>query len=72
MYFSRPNKDVILRALSDESSLIAQAVSRSPDPSIFETGQTAAEWLMRRVKNRRIKNMTVSLADWSLGGYCLI
>ena len=62
VYFSRPNMDVLLRALTEESSTIAEAVNHAPNPSAFDTGETAAEWLMRRVRNRRAKNMTVRIA----------
>lgn len=61
VYFTRPQRDAELRALTDQSSIIADAVARSPDPSKFNTGQTAGAWFARRIKNQRIANRTVSL-----------
>ena len=58
VYFGRPGNSVILRALVDESPLIANAVARHPEKN-YETGCTAYEWVTRRIKNRRIKNMKV-------------
>ena len=37
VYFSRPGDSVIVHALMDESPLIAEAVSRSPEKN-YETG----------------------------------
>ncbi|KAJ6466028.1 hypothetical protein C8R47DRAFT_42715 [Mycena vitilis] len=56
VYFTRPGNDVQLRALVEDSQLIADAVSRS-DRS-FETGSTSLEWFTRRIKNQRVKNRT--------------
>lgn len=58
VYFTRPGNSIILRALLDESLLIAQAVSRGPEKN-YETGSTALEWFSRRIKNQRIKNRKV-------------
>lgn len=58
VYFTRPGNSIILRALVDESLLIAEAVSRGPEKS-YETGSTALEWFSRRIKNQRIKNRKV-------------
>ena len=58
VYFTRPGNSIILRALVDESLLIAEAVSRSPEKN-YETGATALEWFSRRIKNQRIKNRKV-------------
>ncbi|KAI0791515.1 Clavaminate synthase-like protein [Irpex lacteus] len=58
VYFTRPQRDAELRALTDQSSIIADAVARSPDPSKFNTGQTAGAWFARRIKNQRIANRT--------------
>lgn len=60
VYFTRPGNSVILRALVDESPLIAEAVSRGPEKN-YETGSTALEWFSRRIKNQRIKNRKVIL-----------
>jgi len=55
VYFTRPGNSIILRALVDESLLIAEAVSSGPEKN-YETGSTALEWFSRRIKNQRIKN----------------
>ena len=59
VFFTRPSNDVQLRALTEQSRLIAEAVARSPDPSKFNTGQTAQSWYYRRTKYQRVKNRTV-------------
>jgi len=56
VYFTRPCNSVILRALVDESPLISKAVSRDTKNN-YETGSTALEWVSRRVKSRKIKNI---------------
>jgi hypothetical protein len=58
VYFTRPGNDVVLRALVEDSKLIAEAVARTPDRD-FDTGCTALEWFSRRIKNQRMKNRTV-------------
>lgn len=55
VYFTRPGDSVQLRALSEESLLIAKAVAETPERN-FNTGVTAREWFTRRIKNQRIKN----------------
>ncbi|KAF8079383.1 Clavaminate synthase-like protein [Lyophyllum atratum] len=55
VYFTRPGNSVILRALVEDSALIAEAVAKTPEKS-FETGSTSLEWFSRRIKNQRIKN----------------
>ncbi|KAJ7910239.1 hypothetical protein B0H13DRAFT_2251305 [Mycena leptocephala] len=57
VYFTRPGNDVQLRALVEDSPLIADAVSRAPDRN-FETGCTSLQWFTRRIKNQRMKNQT--------------
>ncbi|EGN93564.1 hypothetical protein SERLA73DRAFT_78448 [Serpula lacrymans var. lacrymans S7.3] len=57
VFFTRPGDSVILRALVEDSSAIADAVAQKSDKS-FETDSTAAAWFARRVKNQRIKNRT--------------
>ncbi|KAJ7200513.1 Clavaminate synthase-like protein [Mycena pura] len=56
VYFMRPADSVVLRALADSSPLIADAVARAPDLTMYETGATAIEWFTRRVKVMRIAN----------------
>ena len=48
----------MLRPLSDESPMIAEAVAKLP-PGKYDTGATAKDWFARRIKNQRIKNRTV-------------
>ncbi|RPD55166.1 Clavaminate synthase-like protein [Lentinus tigrinus ALCF2SS1-7] len=55
VYFTRPNDSVILRAQSEHSEQIAQAVANAP-PGKFETGETAQEWTSRRFRTRRVAN----------------
>ncbi|KAJ7130720.1 hypothetical protein C8R46DRAFT_1142228 [Mycena filopes] len=57
VYFTRPGNDIELRALVEDSPLIAEAVARAPDRA-FETGCTALEWFTRRIKNQRLNNRT--------------
>ncbi|EGO05397.1 hypothetical protein SERLA73DRAFT_174536 [Serpula lacrymans var. lacrymans S7.3] len=57
--FTRPGNSVTLRALVDESSIIADAVAANTREDLdFKTGATASEWFARRIKNQRIKNRT--------------
>ncbi|KAJ7491422.1 hypothetical protein B0H11DRAFT_2009023 [Mycena galericulata] len=56
VYFTRPGNSVILRALADESPLIAAAVASAPDPTKYDTGVTSLDWFTRRIKNQRVKN----------------
>ncbi|KAF7790904.1 hypothetical protein EIP86_001862 [Pleurotus ostreatoroseus] len=58
VFFSRPANDVELTAMTDKSTMIAEAVNRAPDPSKFRTGQNAATWFARRIKYQRVKNRT--------------
>lgn len=50
---------MILRALKDESPVIADAVAKAPNTKIFEHGETASDWFIRRFKSRRLKNRKV-------------
>jgi hypothetical protein len=59
VFFIRPGNSIVLRALVEESPMIAEAVEQHPDKN-FETGSTAFEWFRRRVKYQRIKNRKVS------------
>ncbi|OAX37526.1 Clavaminate synthase-like protein [Rhizopogon vinicolor AM-OR11-026] len=54
-FFTRPGNSEVIRALTESSSLIAEAVKEQPDRN-FETGFTAAAWLVMRMKNHRINN----------------
>ncbi|KAF8646252.1 hypothetical protein AX16_007309 [Volvariella volvacea WC 439] len=64
VYFTRPGNSVVLRALVDESPIIAEAVTKAQQAAEsggenltnFETGSTAAEWFARRIKYQRISN----------------
>ncbi|KAI0696905.1 hypothetical protein BC835DRAFT_1271188 [Cytidiella melzeri] len=58
VFFSRPQKDAELRALTEQSKIIADAVASSDDPNKFNTGQSAGAWFARRIKNQRIANRT--------------
>lgn len=58
VYFHRPHNGVMLEALVNDSPAIADAVARAANPARFHTGETADEWMMRRVRMRRTKNMT--------------
>ncbi|KAF7309357.1 Clavaminate synthase-like protein [Mycena indigotica] len=58
VFFTRPGNSIVLRALKEESSMIADAVARAPDAAKYETGATSLEWFTRRIKNQRIKNRT--------------
>ncbi|KAF8839123.1 Clavaminate synthase-like protein [Paxillus ammoniavirescens] len=55
VFFSRPGNSKALRALVEDSPIIAEAVRNQPEKN-FETGATAAEWFARRVKYQRINN----------------
>lgn len=63
VYFTRPGNDVRLRALTDESAIIAEAVEKSG--AMADTGSTAGDWFARRIKNQRIKNRTVRFLTYS-------
>lgn len=62
VFFTRPGDDIEIRALTELSPIVAEAVANSDDPTKFSTGQTARDWNHRRVRGQRIKNRTVSLA----------
>ncbi|KAI0718464.1 Clavaminate synthase-like protein [Fomitopsis betulina] len=51
--FTRPGDSVVLRALPEESPMVAEAVADAPNKSF---GQTSKEWFARRIKNQRTKN----------------
>ncbi|OBZ78816.1 hypothetical protein A0H81_01371 [Grifola frondosa] len=54
-FFTRPQNSVILRALSEHSQMIAEAVAKAPREE-FDTGATAAEWVARRIRKLRLRN----------------
>ncbi|CAL1694633.1 unnamed protein product [Somion occarium] len=54
-YFSRPGNRIVLRALSNESKIIARAALRAPACE-YEPGTTAGEWTARRIRNLRLKS----------------
>lgn len=60
MFFSRPARDTEMRALTELSPAVAEAVTQSGDPDKYNTGQTAGAWFARRIRNQRIKNRTAS------------
>ncbi|KII87176.1 hypothetical protein PLICRDRAFT_30612 [Plicaturopsis crispa FD-325 SS-3] len=57
VFFTRPGNSVELRALVEDSPLIADAVKAQPHKN-YETGSTSYDWFTRRIKNQRIKNRT--------------
>ena len=60
VFFTRPGNSIPLRALIEDSPLIAETVKNSP-PGKFETGMTALEWFRGMVKNVvRINSAKVS------------
>ena len=63
VYQMRPSQNVQLRALTDQSPVIGAAFDRlSPEQQAkFSPKATAGEWYIRRVKNVRISNYTVSI-----------
>ncbi|KAF8890194.1 hypothetical protein BD779DRAFT_1671529 [Infundibulicybe gibba] len=61
VYFARPADSMPLRALADQSLLIAHA----PDAGL-DTGVTAGDWHQRRVKNRRFNNQK-GAETWKAG-----
>ncbi|PBK65374.1 hypothetical protein ARMSODRAFT_1022478 [Armillaria solidipes] len=62
VFFTRPSYWVILRALIQVSTLIADAVHNTPGEN-FKKGQTAKEWFSRRAKYQRVNNRAV-LETW--------
>jgi hypothetical protein len=60
---------VQLRALEDESSVIAETVQKSEDPEKYRGAATSSEWFARRIKNQRLKNRTVGVQLANLAKY---
>ncbi|EIN05631.1 Clavaminate synthase-like protein [Punctularia strigosozonata HHB-11173 SS5] len=60
VYFTRPGDSVPLKALTEESALIKDAVDRlSPaETAKYEGSATAREWFARRTRNQRAKNQS--------------
>ncbi|KAI5116024.1 hypothetical protein M0805_002261 [Coniferiporia weirii] len=60
VYFTRPSNNMQLRALTDESGMIKEAIGRmTPEErKKFEPNATASEWFARRIRNQRIGNRT--------------
>ncbi|KAF5391869.1 hypothetical protein D9757_001846 [Collybiopsis confluens] len=58
VFFTRPGNSAILRPLSEESALIAEAVSKLPEErkATLNPGVTSYDWFTRRIKNQRTKN----------------
>ncbi|OJT09574.1 UPF0676 protein [Trametes pubescens] len=54
-FFTRPQNDVVLRPLSEQSRMIADAAARNPREE-FNTGSTAGEWTSRRIRKLRLRN----------------
>ncbi|KAI0352453.1 Clavaminate synthase-like protein [Trametes cingulata] len=55
VFFTRPNDEAVLRALTDKSPMIAEAVAKAP-PGKYDPGVTASEWLARRIGSQRAAN----------------
>ncbi|KAN0073676.1 hypothetical protein V8E55_012153 [Tylopilus felleus] len=55
VFFTRPGNSQILRALVEDSPLIADAVQKRPEKN-FNTDSNAADWFARRIKYQRINN----------------
>ncbi|KAI0666079.1 Clavaminate synthase-like protein [Trametes maxima] len=55
VFFTRPNDDVVLRALTQQSAQIANAVEKAPLEK-YAPEVTAKEWLVRRVGSQRVAN----------------
>jgi len=65
-YFMRPENDVTLNALVDESPLIAEAVAKQPERN-FRSGETARQWSIRRFNNIRAANYK-GKENWKASG----
>ncbi len=64
VFFLRPGTDVVLYPLTEESSAVAEAVSRlaEVDKKRYYPNQTSGEWFQRRIKMQRLKNRSVSVS----------
>lgn len=56
VFFLRPGGDIMLHALTEESSTVADAIAcmTEEDRKKFYPNQTASEWHARRVKGRKV------------------
>ncbi|KLO18729.1 Clavaminate synthase-like protein [Schizopora paradoxa] len=56
VFFLRPGADVMLHALTEESSFVADAIAHlsEEDRKKFTPNQTAGEWHARRVRGRKV------------------
>lgn len=59
VFFTRPGYSQLLEALTGESKMVAEAIERVADKSIYFSGQTSKEWFFRRIKLQRTKNQKV-------------
>jgi isopenicillin N synthase-like dioxygenase len=68
VYFCRPGNSVVLRPLSEDSPMIAEAVSKlsEEERTALNTGSTSNDWFSRRIRNQRIKNRTASYLRTSI------
>ncbi|KAH9918577.1 Clavaminate synthase-like protein [Epithele typhae] len=57
VFFTRPGNSQVLRPLSEDCTMIAEAAAKDTTGRL-NTGSTSAEWFSRRIKNQRIKNRT--------------
>lgn len=71
VFFTRPGNSKILRALVEDSPLIAAAVQKHPEQN-FNTGSTAKEWFARRVKYQRINNRKVRKRFVAQNNACVV
>ncbi|KAF8990930.1 Clavaminate synthase-like protein [Cyathus striatus] len=55
VFFTRPGNSIVLRALQEQSDMVAKAVESTPEKN-WNTGSTASEWFARRIKYQRINN----------------
>ncbi|KAI1790646.1 Clavaminate synthase-like protein [Ganoderma leucocontextum] len=53
VYFTRPTDTIELQHQAEKSTKIAEAVAKAP-PGKYEPGTTSAEWLMRRIRAKRV------------------
>ena len=58
MFFTRPNDTIELCHQGGKSAKIAEAVAKAP-PGKYEPGMTSAEWLVRRIRAKRVAHYNV-------------
>ncbi|THV05873.1 Clavaminate synthase-like protein [Dendrothele bispora CBS 962.96] len=56
VFFFRPGNSVLLRALTEQSPIIADAVNNADESINFNPGETAEEWFVRRSKYQLLSN----------------